>query len=397
MKDMDSQLDRIVWKRSRDEGPGDGVQHVILSDMCKMNGLDAEEVRRAVEKNPFLRMGSAKIKKGFIKEKIVESPAVEPEPVNRSIKAARKNRALFYKMGPASPMSALPTWLGMMTTGEDERVAAAPDHDETRVFSSQARTRKRLYGRHLPHELARNTKEMFPTSKIRKNFTSRVDRGKELPLGRDRVASSVQSWVQCMVEMDEELGFDTRMLEESGRWLAEECKNRELSLIADRVARRARSGEWSQNKMRDRLIVEVLHSTLGPLVYQTVVVPLIQKLESPNPLGVADAAERLGRLGDLRTVDPLVSALLGGTAESRVRIMEALGRLGDPRATPAVLKVLGSISSTDETIQAVKTLIAIDDPRSEGTLDELASRDDEVGALIRSSREPRMSNLDDDI
>ena len=68
---------------------------------------------------------------------------------------------------------------------------------------------------------------------------------------------------------------------------------------------------------------------------------LLGKLRSPDRKVVADAARRLGDLGDPRAVSPLL-ALLQATTDPIIRNAAAvgLGELGDERAVPAFASLL---------------------------------------------------------
>jgi HEAT repeat protein len=50
----------------------------------------------------------------------------------------------------------------------------------------------------------------------------------------------------------------------------------------------------------------------------------------------------LGRLGDVRAVDPLIELLSDADQDLRRSAVEALGRIGDPKAIGPLLKVLGN-------------------------------------------------------
>ncbi|HET7080734.1 MAG TPA: HEAT repeat domain-containing protein [Chloroflexia bacterium] len=63
---------------------------------------------------------------------------------------------------------------------------------------------------------------------------------------------------------------------------------------------------------------------------------LIQRLDHPDSLFRAQAAEFLGELGDQRAVEPLIDALQDEESAVRANAAIALGRLGDIRALPAL-------------------------------------------------------------
>jgi HEAT repeat protein len=52
------------------------------------------------------------------------------------------------------------------------------------------------------------------------------------------------------------------------------------------------------------------------------------------------AAMMLGKLGDLRAVEPLIEALDAPGHQTRVNAAESLGRLGDPRAIQPLMRVV---------------------------------------------------------
>ncbi|MFA5254266.1 MAG: HEAT repeat domain-containing protein [Methanoregula sp.] len=66
---------------------------------------------------------------------------------------------------------------------------------------------------------------------------------------------------------------------------------------------------------------------------------LLEKLSDDNEGIRWNAAEALGRLGDLRAVDPLIDTLWDDDARVRVKAAWALGMLGDPRALGPLQKL----------------------------------------------------------
>lgn len=66
---------------------------------------------------------------------------------------------------------------------------------------------------------------------------------------------------------------------------------------------------------------------------------LLEKLSDDNEGIRWNAAEALGRLGDLRAVDPLIDTLWDDDARVRKKAAWALGLLGDPRALPPLQRL----------------------------------------------------------
>jgi HEAT repeat protein len=72
----------------------------------------------------------------------------------------------------------------------------------------------------------------------------------------------------------------------------------------------------------------------------------LARLADENPGNRWNAAISLGRLGDARGVEPLISALADEDDRVRLKVVWALGALGDPRAT-APLRALYRTADDD--------------------------------------------------
>ena len=68
------------------------------------------------------------------------------------------------------------------------------------------------------------------------------------------------------------------------------------------------------------------------------------KNEHEDPIARGRAALMLGKLRDLRALEPLVDALSAPGRTTPVYAAEALGKIGDPRAINPLLEALGSKS-----------------------------------------------------
>ena len=92
--------------------------------------------------------------------------------------------------------------------------------------------------------------------------------------------------------------------------------------------------------------------------------PLIQALNDPNAKDWVrmSMADTLGKIGDPRAVEPLISAL-GDEAVVRSAATSALGKIGDPRAVEPLISALGD---EDEGFrcEAAAALGEIGDPRA---------------------------------
>jgi len=82
------------------------------------------------------------------------------------------------------------------------------------------------------------------------------------------------------------------------------------------------------------------------------------RLKNPNGYVRAGAAERLGKLGDARAVEPLIGALDDATWAVRRKAAEALGKLGDARAVEPLIRCVkeGDADTRDTAIEALVKL-----------------------------------------
>jgi len=90
----------------------------------------------------------------------------------------------------------------------------------------------------------------------------------------------------------------------------------------------SRAAAEALGKLGDRRAVEPLITALGDTRF------------SSDPDVCQAAARALGQLGDRRAVEPLITALGGGSCNVRKIAAEALGQLGDPRAVGPLVKAV---------------------------------------------------------
>lgn len=107
-------------------------------------------------------------------------------------------------------------------------------------------------------------------------------------------------------------------------------------------------------------------------------IPAVITVLSGRLRGAAEAALTLGRIGDLRAIEPLIGVL--GTAEQQLRASAALalGALGDWSATPALIALLEDEKSAVRQL-AVMGLHQLRDPQAvEPLIARLADRERDV-------------------
>lgn len=115
--------------------------------------------------------------------------------------------------------------------------------------------------------------------------------------------------------------------------------------------------------------------------------PLGEALLHDDPCVRRRAAAVLGGVGDVRAVEPLITALSAlknkGDDLTLVQIVDALGHFGDPRAVQALIKAL-QVDGISSQVQRriIAALVNIGDRRAIQPVAELA-HDDEVGKTAR--------------
>ncbi len=92
------------------------------------------------------------------------------------------------------------------------------------------------------------------------------------------------------------------------------------------------------NKEKRRTAVMKLGMLGGEEAIRTLMVIVTNSTEDIIVRG--RAALMLGKLGDVRAVDPLIEALNDSGYQTRLHAAEALGKIGDPRAIKALLRVV---------------------------------------------------------
>lgn len=148
-----------------------------------------------------------------------------------------------------------------------------------------------------------------------------------------------------------------------------------IGWLTDPAADVRRNAAWMLGRLRDIRIVEPLigavqdtdpdvrmrvMEALGNIRDERVIEPLLTALHSEaNPQVLAAAASALGRAGDLRALDPLVATLKHTDAVVRSAAAEALGALKDPQAAESLTHTLLSDSDSDTRYYASKSLVQI--------------------------------------
>jgi HEAT repeat protein len=84
--------------------------------------------------------------------------------------------------------------------------------------------------------------------------------------------------------------------------------------------------------------------------------PLLHALKASSPVGRANAARALGRIGSPRAVPSLIQLLSDPDGRVRLAAVESLGRTDDGKSVEAVLAALQDIVSAVQ-LQAVRTLV----------------------------------------
>lgn len=129
---------------------------------------------------------------------------------------------------------------------------------------------------------------------------------------------------------------------------------------------------------RDRDVRWWAAGLLGKIGDLRALEPLIHALQDDDWLVRCSTAEALGRIGDSRAVEPLIDALHDEDSSVRWATVEALGGLGDSRAIDPLIEVALSGEDTRHQERARESLVAID-PASIGRLS--AARDERALAV----------------
>ncbi len=111
---------------------------------------------------------------------------------------------------------------------------------------------------------------------------------------------------------------------------------------------------------------------LGRIGDARAVQPLIQTLDDIDVYVRKDVVWALGRIGDARAVEPLKQALKDGYSQVRREAVEALGKIRDVRAVNSLIRVvLNREEKVDVRMEAIRALEEMGDERALEPLNEV--------------------------
>ena len=117
----------------------------------------------------------------------------------------------------------------------------------------------------------------------------------------------------------------------------------------------------------------------------------IRNLHDKNPLVRWSAAEELGRIKDVRTVEPLIEALRDNDEEVRREVVRALGEIKDPRA----VNPLGALLKDKDESVRINVLLALEKIGNDQAVELIISALKNDNPLVRMNASSSLGKIGD--
>jgi hypothetical protein len=337
---------------------------VILKHFSKSNNLDPGKVERAVRDNLFFELSTSSVVDSLIfkqPKELTVARFTELDKVGRLYRAnrermlddARSSSVLITRLMRVVDFSPLGGTAG-------GRFQKPRDLDFTRTKWNA----ENIYSTYLPEDFEKYREESKQQLFLEKKFNAKFEDSETFKFSNDLVATSMMSWYQSLLISDAEIVKDHLMSGEFEKWLRESASERELANICSNLTRQFEERKPRTIDLKREMIRRLRRTSYESSIYNTITKPLLNKLESTEPVTVQEAATKLMELGDKKAVEGLIENLFDSHPETRKVVMEALGVIGDPRAVPPLIKIVEHSRDPGDNLIALWTLSKFDDDRA---------------------------------
>jgi len=302
---------------------------ILIEPYAKLHKLSNEELKSVVKGNSFFKFGSATIQTGLFTKHDKEVPTIEWEEPEAIREKYLKNPEKILNESASS--SVLTQKVIQIISKERSKLEFKPISKKPKVgFDYPLEDRTQLYNKHLPGELEKYQREGRQESTLEKKFQKRVANGS-------------------------------------------------LSRICLLIKKRLQAGNLAQKGVKGELLSSINKTSLSNVIFETIIIPLLQKLKSNDQSKAEEAIDKLLILNDARVVEPLLNKIFESNSQIRRKIIMGLSKLEDKRVTPTLIKILKHTTDAQDRLLAVKTLSVLKDKRALKALRDAATNKDEVG------------------
>jgi len=351
---------------------------ILIEPYAKLHKLSNEELKSVVKGNSFFKFGSATIQTGLFTKHDKEVPTIEWEEPEAIREKYLKNPEKILNESASS--SVLTQKVIQIISKERSKLEFKPISKKPKVgFDYPLEDRTQLYNKHLPGELEKYQREGRQESTLEKKFQKRVANGSEFHFSDGKVAYNLLSWFQCLQMAPNDIIVMHLQNNDFYDWLENKVKAPELSRICLLIKKRLQAGNLAQKGVKGELLSSINKTSLSNVIFETIIIPLLQKLKSNDQSKAEEAIDKLLILNDARVVEPLLNKIFESNSQIRRKIIMGLSKLEDKRVTPTLIKILKHTTDAQDRLLAVKTLSVLKDKRALKALRDAATNKDEVG------------------
>lgn len=232
-------------------------------------------------------------------------------------------------------------------------------------YSNDPLTREYLYERESPGLLETYVKGSASENITQKVFDKKLASDEHFKFSNGLVASSLKTWVQCMIDSEPAVVQEHLVSGEFETWLLRSAKSKSIANLiggfATRLEEDLREGAANPKDVKKLLFQRLEKSPLKGQISQNTVKPLIKKLSSKNAKAVAETLDRLVEIGDIQAIDAIIEKLFDEQVETRLAAINALAKFKDKRAVPPLEKIISFTTDDEEKEAAKKAIEEIED------------------------------------
>jgi len=206
-------------------------------------------------------------------------------------------------------------------------------------------------------------------------FKKRVAKGSEKRFDNGKVASSIHTWVICLLESDGKTIAGHLSNHDFESWLRSSASSRETAAICSSALRDSIKEDLSPDEQKQHLLHRLLTSPMREPIFADIISPLTQRATTGDLSTAVGALEQLEMLLDDQAVEHLASSIFKANAENREAICLTLGRMKVPKAIPYLEKMARFATNLKDRNSALDAISSIGGPSAQEAIARINHND----------------------